>query len=99
MRIRYIPLSIQYGHHRRDMAQLTWESAGSGTEQWSLDVPSVLWILERVAAGDVEASRVAEELRSATEPASGCCVDCDQVVAVFPGARRRFEQEVLARWH
>lgn len=50
MRGRNIPYAMEFNGHRRNDCVLTCLSSGTA-EYWSIDVPSVLWILERVAAG------------------------------------------------
>jgi hypothetical protein len=56
MRGRNIPYAMEFNGHHFDKSVLTCLSAGH-TEHWSIDIPAVLWILERIAAGDVETSR------------------------------------------
>lgn len=67
MRGRDFSFSMEFNGHRFDGSVLMCFSSGR-TDQWLIDVPSVLWILERVAVGDVDARTVQDRLR---QPRSG----------------------------
>lgn len=62
--------AFEFGGKRRDDATLTCTSSGR-SERWSVDLPSVLWMLDRVAAGDVDVLSVQEDLRQAVRWESG----------------------------
>jgi hypothetical protein len=96
MRGRNITYSIEFNGHRRDDCVLTCLSSGSA-DYWSIDVPTVLWILERVAAGHVDARIAQDELRRATRWDSGCCGECD-VAAPHYAEARRLHEGAVRRW-
>ena len=75
---------------------LTCLSSGD-TEYWSIDVPTVPWMLERIAEGDVDARAAHDRLCSATLWDSGCCGECHLARAHYDGARAR-HGAVLHRW-
>ena len=64
MRGRNITHSMEFNGQRRDDCVLMCLSSDR-KEYWSIDVPSALWILERVAAGDVDARIARDELQRA----------------------------------
>ena len=66
-------------------------------EDWSIDVPAVLWILDQLEAGDVDVPSAREELRRATSWDSGCCGECDAAAAHYDEARSRYEQ-IVQQW-
>lgn len=87
---------MEFNGHRFDKSVLTCLSAGH-TEHWSIDIPTVLWILERIAAGDVDARTAQDELRRATSWDSGCCGECDIAAPYYAEACRRHTDSVR-RW-
>lgn len=96
MRGRNFRLSMEFNGHRVDESVLTFLSGGR-TEYWSIDVPTVLWMLERIAEGDVDANTVRNQLHQATLWDSGCCAECDRASADYDDARTRYEAAVQ-RW-
>lgn len=82
--------TFEYGGKLRDDVVLTCVSGGQ-SERWSVDVPSVLWMLDRIAAGDADVRSVEEDLRQAVRAESGCCSDCDRAAPHYESARRRYE--------
>ncbi|WP_339153626.1 endonuclease domain-containing protein [Actinomadura luteofluorescens] len=89
------PNPMEFNGHCFSDSVLTCLS-GRGEERWSIDLPAVLWFLERIDAGDVEARTVARALRQAVRRESGCCSDCDLAMPYFDEARRRHEENVQA---
>ncbi|MDQ3764452.1 MAG: endonuclease VII domain-containing protein [Actinomycetota bacterium] len=62
-----------------------------------IDVSAVLWMLERIAAGDVDARTVQDWLRQATLWDSGCCGECDRAAPYYEEARSRYDA-AARRW-
>ncbi|WP_444949280.1 endonuclease domain-containing protein [Micromonospora ureilytica] len=90
-------MDVHLGDHSLEGSTLTcWKQFG-GKETWSLDLPTVLWILERVAAGEGDAREIRDDLLQATRWESACCSSCDLAMSHYPEARRRHEQTVQ-RW-
>ena len=92
-----LKLDIHLGEHSLEGSILTCWKQFDGEETWSLDLPTVLWILERVAAGEGDAREIRNDLLQATKWDSACCSSCDLAMSHFPGARRRHE-ETVRRW-
>lgn len=89
-------LSIEFGEHSFGDAVLSCLSRGSA-EHWSIDLPAVMWMLERIAAGDVPPEVVLERLQQATQHESGCCAGCDLASPYFDQALQRYE-EIAREW-
>ncbi|MGH3973701.1 MAG: hypothetical protein ACRDS9_10305 [Pseudonocardiaceae bacterium] len=90
MRGRDFSFSMEFNGHRIDDSVLMCLSSGQ-TDQWLIDVPAVLWTLERIAAGDVDARTVQDRLRQATLWDSGCCGECDHAAPYYEEARSRYD--------
>lgn len=75
------------------------ESSGlrERTQRWYIELPTVLWLLDRVAAGDISATNVAALLRENMQWTSGCCSLCDAAADSYPDALRRHE-EMRSNW-
>jgi len=58
-------------------------------QRWLVDVGSVRWLVDRVAAGDITGPDAQEWLRQATSWESGCCDLCDRATGTFADAQRR----------
>ncbi|NDU73729.1 hypothetical protein GWI34_13920 [Actinomadura sp. DSM 109109] len=96
MRIAYQPNPMEFGGHRFDDSVLTCNNVG-GDEEWSIDLPAVMWILELIAAGEVDPRSVAQQLRTSVQRRSGCCGDCDVALPYYNEARVRYE-EIRREW-
>jgi len=96
MRGRNIPYAMEFNGRHFDKSVLTCLSAGH-TEHWSIDILAALWILERIAAGDVDARTAQDELRRTTSWDSGCCGECDIAAPYYAEARHRYADSVR-RW-
>lgn len=89
---------MECGVHRFEGTVLTCESGlGTGSESWSVDVPTVLWMLERVAEGEVDAEVARDQLRQATSWDSGCCRACDRASNHYDDARS-WHEEAVHQW-
>lgn len=87
--------SLEFNGHHFDSV-LTYLSDGRN-ENWSIDLPAVIWILERIATGNVDACTVQDQLRRATLWDSGCCDNCDRALPYHDEARSRYDADVQ-RW-
>ncbi|TWP54005.1 hypothetical protein FKR81_00050 [Lentzea tibetensis] len=67
------------------------------TDQWLVDVPTVRWLLARVAAGDIGPIEATDILRQVAKWNTGCCYWCDLAAPSYPEALRRY-QEMRAAW-
>ncbi|WP_327034890.1 endonuclease domain-containing protein [Micromonospora ureilytica] len=97
MPINSVKRGVQLGDHLFEDSILRSSILYGGNEHWSVDLPTVLSILERIAAGEADAREMRDELLRATKWDSGCCSDCDLAVSHFPKARHRHE-ESLRQW-
>jgi hypothetical protein len=93
---RFIPLRLELNGHQYDNTEMTCLS-GAGVERWSIDVPSVLWLLDRIAEGDVDASAARNLVHQATRWDSECCGACDRAAPYFGEAFSR-HRAVVERW-
>lgn len=89
-------LSLKINGHRLDNVILTCLS-DARTERWSIDLSAVLWLLDRIATGDIDARAVQDELRKAAKWESDCCAECDYAYPHFDEARTRYGA-VIQRW-
>lgn len=96
MRGQDFRLSMEFNGHRFDESVLMCLSGGP-TEYWSIDVPTVLWMLERIAEGDVDANTVRNQLRQVTLWDSGCCGECDRASEHYDDARA-WHEDVVQQW-
>ncbi|MEU5553639.1 endonuclease domain-containing protein [Micromonospora sp. NPDC047793] len=90
-------LDIRVGDQSLDGSTLTYWKQFGGKETWSLDLPTVLWILERIAADEGDAGEIRDDLLRATKWDSACCSSCDLAMSHLPEARRQHE-EAVRRW-
>lgn len=88
---------IQLGDFFLEGSTLSCSTLFGGKEHWSIDLPTVLWILERIAAGEVDVREMRDGLLQATKWDSACCSGCDLAMSHYPEARRRHE-ESLRQW-
>lgn len=71
-------------------------------EDWSVELPAVLWLLDQVQAGVATAQQARDLLVEATEPPGGCCWECE----FLPGSEEevwadcaRYREQWLAWWN
>jgi hypothetical protein len=95
MRGRSFTYSMEINGCRLD-ALLTCFASGRA-EHWSIAIPDVALILDRIEAGEIDVPSVREELRRATSWDSGCCGECDDAAVHYDQARRRHAQ-IIKRW-
>lgn len=96
MRGRHLRRVLEFNGRRYEESILTCLTEGP-TSHWSIDVPTVLWMLERISAGDIDPSTARDEIRLATSWESGCCGECDRAVTHYDEALNRHERAVQ-RW-
>jgi hypothetical protein len=87
---------IEINGHRYDNSTLTSLTSGR-VEYWQIDIPSVLWILERIAAGDIDARVARKYLLDATTRESGCCESCDRAMSHYDEAREIYHS-IAREW-
>jgi hypothetical protein len=88
--------SIEIDGHQFDNSMLTCLTNGRD-EYWSIDLPAVLWILERVATGDIEAIAARNYLQGATLRESGCCGSCDRAMPYYDEAHTLYNT-IIQEW-
>jgi len=88
-----LSLTFEIGDQNYDASARVFERSHlqGSTEQWFLEVPAALWLLERVAAGDISPVDTSALLRKATRWDSGCCAACDTATKSYPEALCRYE--------
>ncbi|USX55626.1 hypothetical protein [Lentzea sp. HUAS12] len=77
--------------------QVQWPRSGDDV-RWLLDAEVVQWLLERVAAGEIDIAQAQDWVRSVTSWESGCCAYCDSAAASHAEAVQRMD-ELIAQWH
>lgn len=95
MRGRNFTYSMEVNGHRFDTL-LTCFTSGR-TEYWSIEMPAVEWILDRLEAGAIDVPSARDELRRATSWDSGCCGECDDAATHYDEARSRHAQ-IVQQW-
>lgn len=48
-------------------------------DEWSVELPGVLWLMDKVSDGTLSIGQARELLVDCTSPAGGCCWDCEQI--------------------